>query len=104
MKPSREDSFDIHGQVSYLLWKNLRNLRSTDKLPAYLTTITRRAIFALGERSKIIQKVEVALEEDELFTPAKQPDQIYEDIGRNEALMQWYSWVFWGARFPEKCR
>ena len=35
-----------------------------------------------------MQRVEAALEEDDLFTHAEQPDHIFESIERNEALMQ----------------
>jgi len=87
MKLSREDSYDIHGQVSYLLWKNLGNLRSSDKLLSYVTTITRRVIYALMHKSKILQKVEDALADDLFLSSPKQPDDIYEESERHEALM-----------------
>ena len=88
MNLSREDSYDIHGQVSYLLWKNLGNLKSSDKLFSYITTMTRRVIYALMQKSKILQKVEEALAEDLYLTSPDQPDDIYEETEKHEALMQ----------------
>ena len=88
MKLSREDSYDVHGQVSYLLWKNLSSLKSSEKLLAYVTTITRRVVFALQQKAKLLKRVEEAMEEEMIFPDPERPDDLYEETERREALMR----------------
>ena len=88
MRLSRDDSFDIYGQTIYLLLTHLDKLRSPAKLLSYVSTTTRREIYAMVRRSKIFSYVNQI---DHLATTASSPatpEQIYEQSERSELLMK----------------
>lgn len=88
MNLSLEESFDVFGQVSYLLLTNLDKLSSPTKLLSYISTTTRREIYAMFRRSKIFS---YGNQLDHLATAANSPttpEQIYERSKRSELLMK----------------
>ncbi|MFH2037210.1 MAG: sigma-70 family RNA polymerase sigma factor [Candidatus Zixiibacteriota bacterium] len=85
---SQEEIFDIFGQVSYLLLKNLHRLKSTDKILAYISTMTRREIYALSKKDKLRRKIEYS-DLPHLTPPdIKTPDDIFNEVKRNQILME----------------
>ncbi len=54
---TREESLDIFGQVCYLLLKNLKNLKTPDRLVAYVATTTRREILGVARRSRLYDDI-----------------------------------------------
>ncbi len=86
MKLSREESFDVFGQVIYLLLVNLDKLRSPDKLLAYVGTTTRREIYSVNRREKLFEYIvdtELRLKTDSVYPG---PDKTYEQSKRRETL------------------
>ena len=87
MKLSREESFDVFGQVCYLLLKNISNIRSSDKLLAYVGTMTRREVYALYRKSKIFEYLDNITEGRLTVQDEDTPDRMYEMTERVEKLM-----------------
>nr|MBN2276460.1 sigma-70 family RNA polymerase sigma factor [candidate division Zixibacteria bacterium] len=88
MKLSREDSFDIYGQVSFLLWKNLDRLQTPAKLLSYVTTITRRVVYAHQKKSRILERVEEAIKLETGDLSAETPEEVYAVRERSEILLK----------------
>lgn len=87
MHLSREESFDIYGQVCYLLLKNICSIRSANKLLAYVATTTRREIYAYCRRSRVFDYVEAEGLTDMPAGLEMSPDRILETTERSEILM-----------------
>ena len=87
MKLSREESFDIFGQVMYLMLTNLNRLRSPEKLLSYVGTTTRREIYSMNRRGKLIDYL--ADNESTLRTPddSPGPEERLEESARQEAVL-----------------
>jgi RNA polymerase sigma factor (sigma-70 family) len=88
MRLSREESFDIFGQVSYLLLKKLGSLKSAEKVLTYVATMTRREIYALNRKSKIIQHLGKYVTDDIHDLSGNSPEDIFEATRRSEAVMK----------------
>jgi RNA polymerase sigma factor (sigma-70 family) len=88
MKLTREESFDIFGQVCYLLLTHLDALRSPDKVLSYVATTARREIRAASRRSRFFEYVE----DCGTHIPAAQsevtPEKLYERSKDGELLMR----------------
>ena len=50
---SRDESFDIFGQVSLQLLNNIDSLRSPEKILSFVGTITRRQIYNFYQKMKL---------------------------------------------------
>ncbi len=87
MRLSREDSLDIFGQVSYLLLKNLDNLKSASKILSYVATITRREIYASSRKESIYGSLE-ELSHSKAKDSQETPDKIREKSERSELLLE----------------
>jgi RNA polymerase sigma factor (sigma-70 family) len=87
MKLSREEGFDIFGQVCYLLLKNIGSLRSADKLLAYVGTMTRREVYAMHRKSKIFEYLDIIVEGNLSVQEEHTPEKMYEITERVEKLM-----------------
>lgn len=91
MKLSREESFDIFGQVCYLLLENIDNIKAAEKVVPYVATITRREVYALYRKSRVYEYFDDRELEDitgERTTEPLNPDKLYEMTRRDEELMQ----------------
>ncbi len=88
MNLSREESFDIFGQVSYLLLRNLKNLRSPEKLLSYITTMTRREVYSLTRRAKLFERLTDLGYHLRNESSEPQPDEAYEKSRQEELLME----------------
>jgi RNA polymerase sigma factor (sigma-70 family) len=88
MQLSREESFDIFGQVSYLLLSNLDRLRSPEKILSYVATTTRREVFALNRRARLFEYLGDLHWEDKGMFSDKTPDKMYEQMKNMEMLMK----------------
>jgi len=88
MNLSREDSFDVHGQVSFLIWKNLDKLQTPSKLLSYVTTMTQRVIYAHQKKSRVLGKVEEAIRTEIDKPPVETPEEAYAEAERNELLLK----------------
>ncbi|RME20482.1 MAG: sigma-70 family RNA polymerase sigma factor [Candidatus Zixiibacteriota bacterium] len=88
MKLSREETFDVFGQVCYQLLRNLEKLRSADKLLAYVATMTRREVYALDRKSRFFSELSGAGVNDVADTAQVPPDRMLELGQRSERLMK----------------
>ena len=87
MRLSREESFDVFGQVCYLLLKNISSLRSADKLLSYVGTMTRREVYALHRKSRIFEYLDNIAEGRLTVSEDITPEKMYELTERAEKLM-----------------
>ncbi|MFZ5980585.1 MAG: RNA polymerase sigma factor [Candidatus Zixiibacteriota bacterium] len=88
MKLSREESFDIYGQVCYLLLQNISRLKDEEKVISYVATITRREIYALYRKSKIFEYLDESVLSNISREGIPDQDQILEATRRGEKLMK----------------
>ncbi len=88
MKLSREESFDIFGQVLYILLTNLDKIRSPNKLLSYVGTATRREVYALTRRSRFLEYVGGPELEAGQAGTAPRPDELYDESKKKEQVAE----------------
>ena len=88
MRLSREESFDVFGQVSYLLLKNLENLRSSGKLMTYVAAITRHEVLALNRKAKRIRETQDPILGMLYDRSPDSPEDIFKTTQKSEVLME----------------
>lgn len=86
MKLTREESFDIFGQVSYLLLTHLDKLKSPDKVLAYVGTTTRREVYALSRRASLHENVDDYQGSDLRLAGGESPDKQFEESQESELV------------------
>ncbi|HKK21834.1 MAG TPA: sigma-70 family RNA polymerase sigma factor [candidate division Zixibacteria bacterium] len=86
MKLTREESFDIFGQVSYLLLTHLDSLRSPEKVLSYVGTTTRREVYALTRRAGMHEHIEDQQDTDLRLATHVSPDKQYEEVQESELI------------------
>lgn len=84
---SRDESFDIFGQVCLLLVNKIGSLRSPQKILSFVATITRRRVYTFYKRMQV-----VAYYDDEMIDSLpddayENPDKIYEGIRNREIIL-----------------
>ena len=84
---SREESYDVFGQVSYLLLNNLDKLRSPETLVKYVSTMTKRETLAVFRRAKLDENAADAVREMMYDLSPEPPDKIYEKVEKIQELM-----------------
>ncbi len=88
MRLSRDERYDIFGQVLLLLLKNLENVKSRDSLVSYVATMTRREIRELTRKSNYINHMHKSIV-DEIYSRAiPTPDIDMEIAQDSEALLK----------------
>jgi RNA polymerase sigma factor (sigma-70 family) len=97
MRLSRDETRDVHGEVSYLLVKNLRNLRSPKKLLSYVARITKNEALKIIRKPKLKEASESTLIEDLPGAWNQPPDELYDGVRRTEAVAKAM------AMLPERC-
>lgn len=75
---TREQTFDVFGQVSLQLVTNIGKLQFPAALFSYVRTITRRQIYDLFRKVKQDKAMEAEIENALLADEKSNPDQIYE--------------------------
>ena len=91
MKLSREESFDIFGQVCYLLLENIDKIKTSEKIVSYVATMTRREVYALYRKSRVYEYFDNRTLENITGKQADEtlnPDKLYEMTRREEELMK----------------
>lgn len=83
---SREESFDIFGQVSSVLVTGINRLRSPDKLLSYVTTVTRRHIGELIRRTRMFGRLSEEVLSSVADSRFDSPDRLLELSSRCERL------------------
>jgi RNA polymerase sigma factor (sigma-70 family) len=83
---SRDESFDIYGQVCLELLNSISSLSDPEKIYGFVTTITRRQIFSYYRSMKI----KAVMMNQELLEPEIQlldPEQEYLNLKKREILL-----------------
>ena len=83
---SREESLDVFGEVCYRLLNNIDSIKSPDSTFAYVSTITRREIFAVSRRAKLTQQLDKEMIETVTDPDHVGADEAYESARRTETL------------------
>ena len=85
---SRDESFDIFGQVSLQLVNSIGSLKSPDKILSFVTTITRRKIYSLYQQ----MNAQTAVDPDNLADipdmSSPNPESNYESSRLREILFE----------------
>jgi RNA polymerase sigma factor (sigma-70 family) len=85
---SREESFDIFGQVCLEFLKNFDSLRAPEKLLSFVATITRRQVYSLFKRLRLLEYLD---DEGIQTLPDRgdsSPESEYEHIRKRELLLE----------------
>jgi RNA polymerase sigma factor (sigma-70 family) len=85
-KLSRDESFDIFGQVCYELLGTIRSLKDPEKVLSFVATITRRQIYTFYQKMQLIHYLD---EELIHLLPDKRenaPDELYESKDVRQVL------------------
>lgn len=97
MKLSRDEHFDILGQVILLLLTNLKNLKSPDSLFGYVDTVTRHEILAFMRKSNYVNRMQKYISEEMYSRGNPAPDVSMEKAQDNEELFKAL------AKLPQSC-
>lgn len=77
-KLTREQSFDIFGQVSLQLVTNINKLKKPDAITSYVRTITKRLIFDLFRKNRQNEEMEREIEKNDFADLEDNPDRAFE--------------------------
>jgi RNA polymerase sigma factor (sigma-70 family) len=87
-KLSRDESFDIFGQVCLDLVRNIHTVRSPKRIFSFVATITRRKIFNFYQKMHLAEYFDADSIPLLAVDKEKAPDALYEDIRRRELLLE----------------
>jgi len=85
---SRDEKYDVLGQVLLLLLENIDRIKSADKLLSYVGTMTRREIYARHRRSLYFRNARDAMIEQMYQNHSGTPEEIYERTRDTQGIMQ----------------
>ncbi len=88
MRLSPDESLDIFGQVCYLLLHHLPNLKSSDKIIGYVSTITRREILRVIRRKQLFDNIDPEITKSISTTRIKSPDELLDESKNLESLIK----------------
>lgn len=85
---SRDESFDVFGQVSLQLVNTIGSLRSPEKIVSFVATITRRQIYSFYKKIKVLE----FLDEQTVLSIAddgkSDPEADFEQSSQREILLE----------------
>jgi len=87
-KLTRDESFDIFGQVSRILYEHIEELQSPSKLMSYVATIARRQIYNTFRGSERVERIGRELLEGLPEHPNKAPDHDLEQEQERTQLLE----------------
>lgn len=87
-KLSRDESFDIFGQVCLDLVRDISTIRSSSRIFSFVATITRRKIFSFYQKMRLAEYLDADSIPIFAEDKAKAPDLLYDGIRRRELLME----------------
>lgn len=85
---TRDESFDIFGQVSGILFEHLVDLQSPHRLMSYVATITRRQIYNTFRGGDRVERIGRELLEEVPEHPDKSPDHDLEQEQERALLLE----------------
>lgn len=84
---SYEECYDVFGQVSYKLLKNLKNIKSANKLLNYVRAITVNETVNIYRRTKLDEKAATKVYDTLYNLKPLTPEEIYDHSKRIETLL-----------------
>lgn len=97
MRLSRDERYDVSGQVILLLLKNLENVKSPERLFGYVTTMTHREIRELTRKSNYFNHMYRSIVDEFYSRKISTPDIEMEATQDSEALLMAL------AKLPHNC-
>lgn len=88
MRLTRDERFEIRGQVYLLLLENLHKVKSPDKLLAYVSTMTKREVGEYLRKSNYLNYMSTDIKEAIYSRDIRTPDVILEISEASEDLMK----------------
>jgi len=85
---SQEESLDVFGQVCYLLFKNIDQVRSADRIFSYVATIARRQIYDRFYKDRHLEFVESPELYQEVDRSAPGPETNMAESRQRQILLQ----------------
>ena len=85
---SRDESFDVYGQVCFELVKSIRTVREPEKLPSLVAVITRRQIFGHYQKSRLLEYLDEETMQHFPDEVTNDPEKTTQDSERNEILFE----------------
>jgi len=87
-KLTRDESFDIFGQVSLQLIDSIKTLNSPERVFSFVATITRRKIYAFYQKIQVAEYLDDAFIAEISDETQKNPEELLEIIDRRELLLE----------------
>jgi len=87
-KLSRDESFDIFGQICLDLVRSISEIKSPSRICAYVATITRRKIYRIYRRMQIFERISADVVDYLHGGEADNPENSYHDIERYGILKE----------------
>ena len=88
MNLSRDESFDVFGQVCVRLVKSLGTLQSPERIFSYVTSITRNQVLTFFSKAKRQNKIINESSKQETVTYGKTAEELFAEMKRNELLLE----------------
>ena len=79
---SRDESFDIFGQICLELIDSIGEIKSPEKITSYVSTITKRKIYRIYRRMQILDRISSEVRGYLHGSTSDDPELRYEDIER----------------------
>ena len=87
---SRDESFDIFGQICYDLVGSISEINAPSRICAYVATITRRKIYRIYRRMQIFERISIDITDSlhgrDIDDPEAQFDEMERRLILNEAI------------------
>ncbi len=87
MNLNREESFDIFGQVCYILLCNLEKVRSTKSLLSFIATTTKREVFQMGRKHMLMYRFEDTIVREIYGVAVRKPDEIFDSTELSSQIL-----------------
>lgn len=85
---SREESFDIFGQVSLQLVNTIGSLRSPEKIVSFVATITRRQIYSFYQKIQVLEFLDEQMVESVADDGKSDPEADFKRSSQREILLE----------------
>ncbi len=84
---SRDESFDVFGQICYELIRDIKKIKSPQALFSFVATITRRKIYGYFQRINLMEYIDPHDSQAVSGDAEDVPEQIYEQVRRRELIL-----------------
>jgi RNA polymerase sigma factor (sigma-70 family) len=85
---SRDESFDIFGQVSLELVRGINALKTPEKIISFVATITRRKIYNFYKNMRVVECLDSGSVNMASGMDQQTPEEVYDNLRKREILME----------------